>query len=42
MRPTARPARKDTQTGGNGVSYTVDAEALTDEVLDLEVAKLRR
>ena len=29
---------EDTQTGGNGVSYTVDAEALTDEVLDLEVA----
>ena len=29
---------KLTQTGGNGVSYTVDAEALTDEVLDLEVA----
>ena len=33
---------EDTQTGGNGVSYTVDAEALTDEVLDLEVAQLRR
>lgn len=29
---------EDTQTGGNGVSYTVDAEALTDEVLNLEVA----
>ena len=29
---------EDTQTGGNGVSYTVGAEALTDEVLDLEVA----
>lgn len=26
---------EDTQTGGNGVSYTVDAEALTDEVLTL-------
>ena len=51
-RTTRRPAaedetngqtgEEDTQTGGNGVSYTVDAEALTDEVLDLEVAKLRR
>ena len=43
------PAQDDTQTGeetdeeqtetaGNGVSYTVDADALTDEVLDREIA----
>ena len=30
---------EDTQTGGNGVSYTVDAEALTDEVLNETVAE---